>query len=156
MADDAYLAAVTMLARRELSERQIRQRLARKAFAADDVDEAIARLKAERTLDDARVASAIARTETGIRKRGPLRVRQKLAAAGITGAAADAAIEEATSQVDMDALLEAALARRLGADATIDDDRTMSRLYRQLTSQGFEQDRVLRLLRSRRSRGPGL
>jgi regulatory protein len=156
MADDAYLAAVTMLARRELSERQIRQRLARKAFAADDVDEAIGRLKAERTLDDARVAGAIARTETGIRKRGPLRVRQKLAAAGITGAAADAAIEEVTSQVDMDAMLEAALARRLGADAAIDDDRTMSRLYRQLTSQGFEQDRVLRLLRSRRSRGPGL
>ena len=150
MADDAYLAAVTMLARRELSERQIRQRLARKAFAADDVDEAIARLKAERTLDDVRVAGAIARTETGIRKRGPLRVRQKLAAAGITGAAADAAIEEATSQVDMDALLEAALARRLREGDTLDDERVMARLYRQLTSQGFEQDRVLRLLRSRR------
>ena len=151
MADDAYLTAVRMLARRELSEFQIRQRLRRKAFSDEDVDEAMARLKAERTLDDVRVAGAIARTETGIRKRGPLRVRQKLAAAGITGAAADAAIEEATSQVDMDALLDAALARRLGADGTIDDDRTMSRLYRQLTSQGFEQDRVLRLLRSRRA-----
>lgn len=150
MGDDAYLTAVRMLARRELSELQIRQRLRRKAFSDEDVDEAIARLKAERTLDDVRVAGAIARTETGIRKRGPLRVRQKLAAAGITGAAADAAIEEATSQVDMDALLEAALSRRLGTQ-TIDDDRTMSRLYRQLTSQGFEQDRVLRLLRSRRS-----
>jgi regulatory protein len=151
MSDNAYLTAVRMLARRELSELQIRQRLSRKAFPEDAVGEAISRLKDERVLDDARVAGAIARTETGIRKRGPLRVRQKLAAAGITGAAADAAIEEATSQVDMDALLEAALARRLGAGGTIDDDRTMSRLYRQLTSQGFEQDRVLRLLRSRRS-----
>ena len=113
MADDAYLTAVRMLARRELSELQIRQRLRRKAFSDEAVDE-------------------------------------NLAAAGITGAAADAAIEEATSQVDMDALLEAALARRLGADGTIDDDRTMSRLYRQLTSQGFEQNRVLKLLRSRR------
>jgi regulatory protein len=150
MADDAYVAAVRMLARRELSEFQIRQRLRRKTYSDEAVDEAITRLKSERTLDDARVAGAIARTETGIRKRGPLRVRQKLAAAGITGAAADAAIEEATSEVDMDALLEAALARRLGLDGTIEDDRAMSRLYRQLTSQGFEQDRVLRLLRSRR------
>jgi regulatory protein len=150
MADDAYVAAVRMLARRELSEFQIRQRLRRKTYSDEAVDEAITRLKSERTLDDARVAGAIARTETGIRKRGPLRVRQKLAAAGITGAAADAAIEEATSEVDMDALLEAALARRLGLDGTIEDDRAMSRLYRQLTNQGFEQDRVLRLLRSRR------
>jgi len=150
VADDAYLAAVRMLARRELSEFQIRQRLARKAFPDDAIDEAITRLKAERALDDARVAGAIARTETGIRKRGPLRVRQKLAAAGITGSAADAALEEIRSQVDMDALLEAALARRLRGGDTIEDERVMARLYRQLTSQGFEQDRVLRLLRSRR------
>ena len=150
MADDAYLAAVRMLARRELSELQLRQRLRRKAFSADAIDDAIARLTAERSLDDARVAGAIARTETGIRKRGPLRVRQKLAAAGITGSTADAAIDEATSQLDMDALLEAALARRLRAGDTLDDERVMARLYRQLTSQGFEQDRVLRLLRSRR------
>jgi regulatory protein len=150
VADDAYLAAVRMLARRELSEFQIRQRLARKAFPDDAIDKAITRLKAERALDDARVAGAIARTETGIRKRGPLRVRQKLAAAGITGSAADAALEEIRSQVDMDALLEAALARRLRGGDTIEDERVMARLYRQLTSQGFEQDRVLRLLRSRR------
>ena len=139
-----------MLARRELSEFQVRQRLARKEFPDDTIDDAIERLKAERTLDDARVAGAIARTETGIRKRGPLRVRQKLAAAGITGSAADAALEEIRSQVDMDALLDAALARRLRGGDTVEDERVMARLYRQLTSQGFEQDRVLRLLRSRR------
>ena len=39
MADDAYLAAVTMLARRELSEFQIRQRLRRKGFPDEAVDE---------------------------------------------------------------------------------------------------------------------
>jgi regulatory protein len=152
VADDAYQSAVKMLARRELSEVQIRQRLARREFASDAIDEAVARLKEERSINDVRVAGAIARTETGIRKRGPMRVRQRLAAAGITGAIADAAIEEATSSVDMNALLEAALTRRLGDGQTIDDERTMARLYRQLTSQGFEQDRVLRLLRSRRRR----
>jgi regulatory protein len=148
--DDAYQAAVRMLARRELSEAQVRQRLARKAFAGDEIDEAVERLKAECAIDDARVAGAIARLETSIRKRGLLRVRQRLSAAGISGAVAEAALNEVASQVDQDALLSNALERRLGGRPGIADERERARLYRQLTGQGFESDRVLRLLRARR------
>jgi SOS response regulatory protein OraA/RecX len=64
-----------MLGRRELSEQQVRQRLARKDYGQDDIDEAIARLREQRAIDDRRVAEAIVRTETGIRKRGRVRVR---------------------------------------------------------------------------------
>jgi regulatory protein len=141
-----------MLARRELSEKQVRQRLARKGFGVADIDEAVDRLKSERTIDDARVAGAIARIETGARKRGLLRVRQRLAAAGIASSTADAAVEEIASQVDLDAMLVQALERRLRGRETIADEREMARLYRQLTSQGFERDRVMRLLRSRSHR----
>jgi regulatory protein len=140
-----------MIARRELSEAQVRDRLARKGFADDAIEDAVTRLKDERTIDDARVAAAIARTETGIRKRGLLRVRQRLAAARITGSLADAAVEEIAGQVDLDAMLTQALERRLRGRETIADEREMARLYRQLTAQGFERDRVLRLLRARRS-----
>jgi regulatory protein len=150
MPDTAYLAAVKMLARRELSEAQLRQRLVRKAYEHREIDDAITRLKVDRTLDDTRVASAIARMETGIRKRGPLRVRQKLAAAGISRAAADAALAAVLEGVDVDALLDAALARRLKGRDTIADDAEMSRLYRQLTTQGFDSGQVMRLLRARR------
>jgi regulatory protein len=139
-----------MLARRELSEAQVRERLGRKGFEGAPVDEAIERLKAERAIDDARVAGAIARSETGAKKRGPLRVRQRLAAARIPPAIADAAVGEIVGQIDLDALLVQALDRRLRGRETIADDREMARLYRQLTSQGFERDRVLRLLRARR------
>ena len=147
----AYAEGLKMLARRELSESQLRQRLARRGFAADEIAEALARLKAARYLDDARVAGAIARLESGIRRRGPLRIRQRLAAAGITGALADRAIGDVLEGMDMDALLAAALDKRLG-DHPIADDRAMARLFRQLTAQGFEPDRVMRLLRGRRRR----
>jgi len=55
-ANRAYLDALRMLARRELSEAQIRQRLARREHEPDLIDEAAARLKEERALDDVRVA----------------------------------------------------------------------------------------------------
>lgn len=150
MSDNAYLTAVRMLARRELSEAQVRQRLARKAFDRSAIDDAITRLTDERAIDDARVAGAIARLETTSRRRGLARVRHKLMAAGIAASVADAAVEEIAAQVDLDALLRQALDRRLRGRATIEDDREMARLFRQLTGQGFEPDRVMRLLRTHR------
>jgi regulatory protein len=149
----AYAEGLKLLARRELSESQLRQRLARRGFAPDAIADALTRLKADRHLDDERVAGAIARLESGIRRRGPLRIRQRLAAAGITGALADRAIDEVMEGVDMEVLLAAALDRRL-RDGSIADERTMGRLFRQLTSQGFEPDRVMRLLRTRRRATP--
>ena len=45
MPDSAYIAALKMLGRRELSEWQVRQRLARKAFEPDEgIEAAIVRL----------------------------------------------------------------------------------------------------------------
>jgi regulatory protein len=113
-----------MLGRRELSEAQIRQRLARRGHAPEAIDEAVARLVEERAIDDNRVAEAIARMETGIRKRGKLRVRRKI-----------------------DDLLESALAKRLRRGATITEAREFNRLYRYLVGQGFEPQRVLARLK---------
>ena len=81
-----YLAALKLLARRELSEAQVRQRLARRGHDPDAIEEAVARLKEERAIDDARVAEAIARTETSVKRRGIVRVRRQIENAGpITG-----------------------------------------------------------------------
>src|SRR5258708_2037928 len=103
-----------MLGRRELSEAQIRQRLARKEYGEAEIDEAVARLVEERAIDDARVAEAIARTETSVRKRGKLRVRRKIESAGISAAAAKHAVDEIFGAIDSAGLLESALAKRLG------------------------------------------
>jgi regulatory protein len=149
-ANRAYLDALRMLARRELSEAQIRQRLARREHDSDLIDEAVARLKDERAIDDVRVADAIARTETSVRKRGKLRVRRKIESAGIGAATAKHAVDEAFSAIDGDALLESALAKRLRHGRTIADEREFNRLYRFLLGQGFEPDRALAALKRHR------
>jgi regulatory protein len=136
-----------MLGRRELSEAQIRQRLARREHDPGAIDEAVARLIGERAIDDNRVAEAIARMETGIHKRGKLRVRRKIESVGISPAIAKRALDEVFGNIDDDDLLESALAKRLRRGATIGDEREFNRLYRYLVGQGFEPQRVLALLK---------
>ena len=146
----AYIDALKLLGRRELSEAQIRQRLARRKHDADAIDAAIERLREERSVDDVRVAEAIARSQTSLRKRGKLRVRLQIERAGIAAATARRVVDEVFADLDGDALLDAALAKRLRLGDDIADDRAFNRLYRYLVGQGFEPDRVMALLRTRR------
>ena len=141
-----------MLARREHSELQVRQHLARKRHAPAAIDDAIARLREERAIDDERAAEAIARAATSVRGRGRLRVQMEIERAGIAKAIARRAVNEVFDTIEDDALMEASLARRLGSRTTIADDREFHRLYRYLIGQGFESDRVLKALESRRAR----
>ena len=151
MADNAYLTALRQLARRELSEAQIRQRLSRRGFTSDDIDSALTRLRNDGSVDDARVAGAIARSQLSIKKRGERRVRREIEAAGIASTLAERAIAEVYGEVDADALLTAAIDRRLGT-RRLEDDREMARLYRYLVGQGFESDKAMTALRARRKR----
>jgi regulatory protein len=151
LADNAYLIALHQLARRELSEAQLRQRLARRGFSPDDIDAAMTRLRQDGSVNDARVAAAIARTQLAIKRRGQRRVKREIEAAGIAGALAERAVAEVYAEVDPDALLAAAIDRRLGS-RTLDDDRDMARLYRYLVGQGFDSDKAMTALRARRKR----
>jgi regulatory protein len=148
VSDDTYLTALKMLARRELSEAQLRQRLRRRQHDRDAIEAALTRLKSERNLDDERVAGAIARSETNLKKRGRFRVTRQIEAAGIASSIAKRVVDETFAAIDGDALLTQALARRLRARTHIEDDREFQRLYRYLVAQGFEPDRVMALLRT--------
>jgi regulatory protein len=147
MPDSAYIAALKMLGGRELSERQVRQRLARRGYDEETIDATVARLKNDRSLDDERAARAMAHAEISLRKRGRLRVKRRLEAAGIAPDVAQRATQETFQTVDADALIEAALQKRLRGREQIAGDREFQRLYRYLIGQGFESDRVLALLR---------
>ena len=146
----AYIDGLKMLGRRELSEKQVRERLARKAYEPDEIDEAVVRLREERAINDQRVAEAIARMETGIRKRGKVRVRMQLERAGIPKETARQAIDSVFEGIDDEALIEASLRKRLHGRETIADDREFARLFRFLIGQGFESDRVMQALRAKR------
>ena len=146
---NAYHDGLKLLARRELSEAQIRERLARKGHDPSAIDEAVARLRDERAIDDARVADAIAHTETSVKKRGKLRVRLQIEQAGIAKDVAKRAVEEAFGGIDEETLIEESLRRRLRGRERIEDDRERQRLYRYLIGQGFDTDRVVRALERR-------
>jgi regulatory protein len=142
-----------MLGRRELSASQVRGRLLRKGYDADDVDEAIRRLRESGAIDDARTAAAIVRTETGLKKRGRGRVLQQIQRAGIASATAREALDAGFADIDDQALFDAALRKRLRDGDAVADDRELGRLFRFMVGQGFEPERVLRALRRRRAGG---
>ena len=148
VSNPAYIDGLKLLARRELSRAQVRQRLLRR-HAADLVDEAIARLSEEKAIDDSRVAEAIARTQTSVRGRGRQRVRMEIERAGIDKSTARRVVEEVFAGLDDDALLEAALSRlaRRQRSGDMTDDRQRARLYRRLVAEGFDADRVLATLK---------
>jgi regulatory protein len=148
----ARVAALKMLARRELSEAQVRQRLARRGYDASEIETAVERLKADRSIDDERVAGAIARTEVSIKRRGKRRVVQQIQQAGISRSAARQAADETFEEMNEETLLASALNRRLKSDRTIIDEREFQRLYRYLIRQGFDADDVFKALSARRAR----
>jgi regulatory protein len=148
-AERAYLAGLTLLARRELAEAQLRQRLARRKFEPDDIDAAVTRLRRERAIDDRRTALACARTEVRIKHRGRARVVRQIEALGIARDVAREAVAEVFAEVDESALLQQALDRRLRHGMDLSDPAVFRRVHRYLLTQGFDPGRVITLLRKR-------
>ncbi|MCL4846483.1 MAG: RecX family transcriptional regulator [Acidobacteria bacterium] len=143
---DAYSTGLRLLGRRELSTRQVRDRLARLGFAPPEVDGAVSRLTRAGALDDGRVARAFARTSAAVKGRGPDRVRRELALMGIPAELADVALTEVFGEVDEAALLRRALARK--APRGLGDARARRRVFAALVRQGFAPERVLAALRA--------
>ena len=148
-ADRAYVAGLTLLARRELAEAQLRTRLAKRKFDEEDIDAAVTRLLRERALDDRRTALACARTQVRIKHRGRARVVRQIEALGIARDVAREAVAEVFAEVDETALLEQALERRLRRGMSLTDPAVFRRVHRYLLGQGFEPGRVMNLLRQR-------
>jgi regulatory protein len=143
-----------MLGRRELSEKQVRERLLRRGHGRELVDAAVERLRAERAIDDARVAEAIAHTATVVHRRGKLRVRRQIEQAGIAPATAREAVDGVFETIDSEALIESALSKRLRGRPAIADEAEFRRLFRFLVGQGFEPDRALATLKRHKLRSP--
>jgi regulatory protein len=147
---DCYTAALTLLARRELSARQLRDRLARRKYAAEEIDPVITRLTQDGTLDDRRVALASARQAAIVKRRGRRRILQEIQRLGIGSATAKQAVEEVFAEVDENVLLDVAIQQRLkNVDPKSLDRRARARLARSLIAQGHDADRVYARLRTR-------
>ena len=148
-AERAYVVGLTLLARRELAEAQLRMRLARRQFDQEDIDNAVVRLRLEGALDDRRTALACARTEVRVRHHGRARVLRRIESLGIARDVAREAVAEVFADLDETELLEQALERRLRHGLALNDPRAVQRMHRYLVGQGFDPSAVTGLLRRR-------
>jgi len=145
----AWAAGVRALARRELSVRQLRERLGRTGWSGASIDAAIGRLTASGALDDARVARALARTRAGVKRQGRERVMREIQALGVARDVARAAFDDVFGTLDEQALLQRALDARLRGRVTLSDPAARRRLMAALVRQGFDADSVARIIRER-------
>ena len=137
-----------MLARRELSAAQLRQRLKARHFPDSEIEASIGRLRESRALDDARVARAYARTAAGVKGRGRARVQREIEAMGIDRATAREAVAETFDELDEDGLIGRALDRKLRG-RRIEDAAEFRRLYAFLMRQGFDAGKIGQALKDR-------
>ena len=150
----AYLLALRWLTARELSEAQVRHRLAERGYSEAAIDPAITRLIQERTLDDRRAATAVARTEAKVRRHGPRRVLARLHAMQIDRDLAGEIVRELFDDTDEQQLLEMTLERRLRAKPErLKDPHERRKLLAYLVRQGFSQSAASNALRARSKQG---
>ena len=143
---DCYTAALRILNYRFNSERELRRKLTSKDFDDDAIDAAIARLREEKWLDDARFAEAFVRTR--MRKRiGRLRIRRELIAAGVDDETAAAALR---GNRDDDGEREAALAlaRKRAARLDLSTPQDRNKLTAYLLKQGYDMALIREVIRA--------
>ncbi len=141
-----------MLAGRELFSIQIRERLVRKGFTKNSVDDAIYRLRLENALDDRRAAGAYARYAADIKSRGRRRTLRELGEFGVNTNDAQEAVNEAYAGVSEAVLLSRILHRRLSGP--IETQAQFRRLYGALLRQGFEGSAIVTALKSKTALTP--
>ena len=141
---------MTLLSRRELSIKQLRDRLDHRGHRPDDIERAIQLLIEQRYLDDDRVARAYVRTAIKVKGRGRLRVQQELEAMGIDRQIVAAAVGEAFGEVDERAAISKAIEKRLRGRPKHLAPPEYARLYQFLLRQGFSPAAVRLALRGYR------
>ena len=146
----AYVDALYLLSRRELSEQQLRAHLTEREHERDEIDAAVERLREDGSLDDGRVARAFARTAVKVKGRGRLRIQRELQQIGISKEVAAEAIAETFGDVDERALIARAVEKKLRDGRKVDSPAAYARLYQYLMRQGFSPSGVSAALRALR------
>jgi len=113
----AYNKALGLLARREHSRKELRQKLDRSGYARDEAGEALARLGEQHYQDDDRFAEALIRNRSA-QGYGPMRLRAELRSHGLSDARIRSLLDAA--EIDWTASAAAQLRRRYGAGGSLE------------------------------------
>jgi len=135
--------AMDLLARREHSEQELRQKLKSRDHDADLIDEVLQGLKQDHLLSDARFTEAYInhRFNAGV---GPLKIRYELRQRGILDTLADEFLEPISDH--WDELMVQQRVRKFG-EAMPTDYAARMKQARFLQNRGFSAESVMRLFR---------
>ena len=130
---DVRVAAMDLLARREHSRKELKQKLRRRFDDETIVDEQLDRLAEEHLQSDTRYAESFARQRYN-RGHGPLRIRQEMRQRGIPDEDIEAAME--SGEYDWYSSALAVLERKYG-NKPADDVKEKARRSRFMLYRGF-------------------
>ena len=135
---DPRSLALGWLARRPLTEAEIRARLAAKGFGVDEVARTVEQLNTERLIDDAALAADFIVLRSRRLRLGKQRLIRELERRGVVSSIAERAYRQAVEAGDFDprAILREAVSRRLERNP----ERTAAasrRVYNALLRAGF-------------------
>ena len=97
---DAYERAIRLLAVREHTEKEIRQKLSAKGYSAEEIDSAVSKLIAERSLSEERFADSYIRSRLRKSPEGKSILRMRLKEKGTPSDVADSALSAAWERGD--------------------------------------------------------
>ena len=130
-------AALLLMSRRDFASTELAAKLTAQGYSADPVADAVLELTEERLLDDARYVTNFVAWHSG-RGHGPARIRQDLAATGLSTELIAGAIEAGP---DFAALCRQVRTRRFGADLPA-EWKEKARQARFLQYRGFSSDHI--------------
>ncbi|WP_020677077.1 regulatory protein RecX [Geopsychrobacter electrodiphilus] len=141
--------ALRILARRDHSEAELRQKLERFGFTVSAIEEVIERCYHYKYLNDPRYALAksreMLRTGRGVGTRILLELKRR----GIPEVIAREALQQATEEVSVAEVLRQQLERRFGDfDFALADDKKRRRVVTYFQRRGFELGTILALLKN--------
>jgi regulatory protein len=142
--------AARALAMRAMTAPELRARLAKRAAAAADVDDVIARLKEAKALDDRRFAEYYATARLENQGFGKMRVLRDLRQRRVAGDVAGEVVEKTFEGVDETGLIEQYLARKFrGKDLPVylSEPKHLMSAFRRLRLAGFSAGASIRALR---------
>jgi len=131
----ATACAMAYLARRDHSRAELRRKLERRGFAANEVEAAVCEVQAAGWLCEQRLVEGVLRRRLD-QGHGPLRLRADLLARGVEPAVFEPALDALA--VDWDARAREQLCRRFGV-APAPDRRELARRGRFLHALGYPQ-----------------
>lgn len=144
---EIYSAALRALTRRAHSVHEMRVYLERRSPDKDAVSQALARLREQGYLDDARYALEFTRQHSSARRQGRFRIARELRKRGVADRYIDAALDAVFAETPEAELVRARLKRRLAHIRGPLDQRQLAGIYRSLLRAGFSAEIIRAELR---------